>query len=513
MPQLLTHDVAGLLDRQSRLQLTLLAGPGQSRSIRRASGVRTLRDLDQARPGSIAVVLEPLGTDVGGYAMDVAIRQADQLGLAAIVLDSPYELSLTARHLAGRAKLPVIGSSATRAGAEILLRVDRFLRGGAAEVLARADAAIRAARDATASGTPDPIGAVLDAASASLGCRLNLIEHAPDDPLAPGAVVLGEQAVAEVTCAPRDEATEVVLPAVAALVSRMRQRELNQRFAPSMTRAELILRIVLSEHAQLPQLTDQAYRIGLQIQYTHVATWLRVDPVPNGSGEPAGPVERRRLLGDLELSVLQSLHAKPGTWHVLSLDGALLVLRSEPDPGAGFCRQVHAEMSGLVTGLADRDDVTVTAGLGTARPGADGIRQSTAEAQVTADGAAAAGRRGTVNDTDPSGLRRILTELYAAPLTRNLLAELLAPLDALGPERSRTAIHTLSAYFDAQGSPKQTARKLHLHPNAVSYRLRWIAEALGTDLGDADTRFALQLACRLRLLASTPDSLPGCHRR
>lgn len=60
-----------------------------------------------------------------------------------------------------------------------------------------------------------------------------------------------------------------------------------------------------------------------------------------------------------------------------------------------------------------------------------------------------------------------------------------APLEALGQARCETAIRTLAALLDEQGSVARTARRLHLHRNAVTCRIRRITEALGVDLGDA----------------------------
>jgi DNA-binding PucR family transcriptional regulator len=122
------------------------------------------------------------------------------------------------------------------------------------------------------------------------------------------------------------------------------------------------------------------------------------------------------------------------------------------------------------------------------------------EARAATDSAQAGARRGVVVMFDGTGLRRILVDVSSSPLSRRLIAELLAPLDAQGPVQARQSIETLAAYLDAQSSPTQAARVLHLHPNAVSYRIRRITDLLRVDLTDPDTRFTLHLACRTRLL-------------
>jgi DNA-binding PucR family transcriptional regulator len=79
----------------------------------------------------------------------------------------------------------------------------------------------------------------------------------------------------------------------------------------------------------------------------------------------------------------------------------------------------------------------------------------------------------------------------------------LAPLEALGPRRAQTAVRTLQVYLDERGSLKRAGTSLHLHRNAVAYRIRRIAEVLDADLDDAEQRLALQLACRAWLLANS----------
>lgn len=121
---------------------------------------------------------------------------------------------------------------------------------------------------------------------------------------------------------------------------------------------------------------------------------------------------------------------------------------------------------------------------------------------VAAESAIAAGRLGAVEATDVTGLRRVLLDFYASPLSRTLLDDILSPLDALGPERADVAVRTLLAYLSTRNSLARAAELLTLHPNAVNYRVQRIRKTLDLDLDDPDTRFALGLACRLRLLGS-----------
>lgn len=59
-------------------------------------------------------------------------------------------------------------------------------------------------------------------------------------------------------------------------------------------------------------------------------------------------------------------------------------------------------------------------------------------------------------------------------------------------------------YLDERGSLKRAGAALHLHPNAVAYRIRRIVATLGADLDDPEQRLSLQLACRAWALARGP---------
>ncbi|MFI6291512.1 helix-turn-helix domain-containing protein [Nonomuraea sp. NPDC050790] len=489
MPQ----TIAEMLRRQSRFGLALIAGPAAEVPIRHVAGADTLAAIERVPQDSLIVVLG--AESISGYEIDVAIRQATSRGLTGLVFAAPMRLPITATRLADRAHLPVLAPDSARDGAELLLDIDRFVRGGASDALARAESAISLAQQAAEEGGADAVRNLLDRAAEALGCRVRLDETMPVGESDPGAVVVGRQPVARLVADLDDDATRVALPAIAALVSRLRQRELNRRFAPALTRAGLIVQIVLCDRAQLPHLVEQAFQLDLPVEQTHVAAWLKVQ---DARGE-ASLDRARQILDEAELSALQVLHAKPGDWHVATLGGDLVVVCTGP-AGTDLHRRARAEVQRLMEALTGRGDVVVTGGIGTPQAGPDGLRQSAAEARVAADSARAAGRHGTLAETDATGLRRILAGLSSSPLSRDLLAEMLGPLDAMGAARAKVGVTTLSAYLDAQSSPTRTAETLHLHPNAVAYRIRWITEALGADLADPDTRFALQLACRVRLL-------------
>lgn len=59
-------------------------------------------------------------------------------------------------------------------------------------------------------------------------------------------------------------------------------------------------------------------------------------------------------------------------------------------------------------------------------------------------------------------------------------------------------VQTLEGFFACHGNSSQTANRLHIHRNTLTYRLERIAEITQLDLDDPDARFSLQLALKLR---------------
>ncbi|HEY6761575.1 MAG TPA: helix-turn-helix domain-containing protein [Baekduia sp.] len=90
---------------------------------------------------------------------------------------------------------------------------------------------------------------------------------------------------------------------------------------------------------------------------------------------------------------------------------------------------------------------------------------------------------------DPSAARALVDAVLDGPLS-------LAPAAA----RERL-IETLAVWLEYQGEVRPTARRLHVHPQTVRYRVAQLRELLGDRLQSADGRLELELALRARRLS------------
>ncbi len=85
-------------------------------------------------------------------------------------------------------------------------------------------------------------------------------------------------------------------------------------------------------------------------------------------------------------------------------------------------------------------------------------------------------------------------------LARVFAADRLAPLRRLRPAQQDAIAATLLAWLQSGGNARVAARQLHVHPQTVRYRLRQISELFGPGLLEADSRFGLEVALRVRAL-------------
>jgi hypothetical protein len=101
--------------------------------------------------------------------------------------------------------------------------------------------------------------------------------------------------------------------------------------------------------------------------------------------------------------------------------------------------------------------------------------------------------------------------LLADPELAGMLSgQALAPLRRLRPGQADRLAETLLAWLESADNAETAARRLHVHPQTVRYRLRQLTELFGDRLSDPDARFTLQVALRVRRLSRTTACGPGC---
>ncbi|WP_431075193.1 PucR family transcriptional regulator [Microbacterium phyllosphaerae] len=488
------YSLRDLRDDADRLGLRLHAGPVDDRQVVRVD-LAAIDRLDALATGTLAII----GGDEQPppFRIDVALRQASARHLAGLVFTAPLTLAETARVLADRGGVPVF--SATGVGAADLAKtVDRAISGGASEAMMRGAHAITIATE-TAAAEGSSTDSILAAAGGALGTELTVDADASVSWTDADAVFIGEVPIGRLVAARSDGATEVSLPVIASLLSRVAQRQSRDRYAPTQSRADLLVELVLADSSRAEGFVAQAARLGLPLSQSHAVAWL----APTRPSDPDARAPRS-VQPALELFALQLVEARDEMWHVAFLQDDLMLVCTE-EHGAGDHQRRVREVAMLVQRQARElagTDWAYTLGLGTPQLGALGLRQSAAEARIAAESAIAAGRVGGVELTDVTGLRRVLLDLYASPISRELLHDILRPLDDLGPERALQSVRTLLVYLAHEGSLVHAGKELMLHPNGVGYRMRRIRDLLGIDLSDPDARFAVELACRVRLLGS-----------
>jgi sugar diacid utilization regulator len=490
-------------------------------------------ELDDAPAGSLVVLSRAASAEVTDYRLDMALRWAtvNRVSAVAAFAAEQWAPTVTAMDIAGRADIALISIPANADLATLVQALAREIGGGPDLALGRAqqglDAVLRAEaagasldelREAVSQALGTPIefwpramgnGSLTVASAGGAGLASNGL--ASTGPARPGAplsevsvpVLVGETLIGQLGApeAHGDLAivARLVLHNAAAAAGRLLDLARRAREVPARSRSELLAELLMSDAAINEDVLDRARQLNVALGGWHVAVRIEADDL-DGSGRDE--VHRFELLESAGQIALQAAAAAGGTWHLSRVARALVLIRvtaSDPGPQAGA--QAARSAARVLQALAGRvPAVAFRAGVGSPHEGPMGLRASAAEARAALFAARAARKPPGVATHDAVGVQRMLMEWYASDTARASVRDQLAPLEKLGQARADTAIRTLAAYLDQQGSIIKTAQQLHLHRNAVANRIRTITELLDIDMEDSDQRLALQLACRARLL-------------
>ena len=455
--------------------------------------IEDLGHIEALEAGTLAVLSRGAADAAGGYQFDVFIRHSVQRGVSAVLVRTSTRRSITAEAIAARGSVAILEIDDEPDAGDVVEEFATLVAGDARAAL-RTLGAIAASSDLD----EDEPEAII--ARVSRACAVTLELHL--DKAAGGAPVLVDGSVRGVVRS-RDagDVGSVAAALAAGAVARSLARREQLLLTPVRSTSAALSQLLLCSQANLPAVAARASEVGLSVIGWHCAARLIVDdPAHRGGGTADLPRLEQEVLG----LVAEHTGTHRSTWSVARPDDTVvLVHTTRSDPAREGPRVVREWIEALTSTLREtHPGLRIHVGVGTAHEGASGLRASAEESRTALAAARLDDADTSIVTFDALGGRRMLAEWVSTDAAREAVRDLLAPLDALGPAKSATAVATLHAYLDERGSLQRAAARLHVHRNAVVYRMEGITNALGLDLADPDSRFALQMACRARLMST-----------
>ncbi len=495
-------DAPGVAGRLELVHGTAALG----RRVETVAIVDALEALGAVPRGALVLVAPRASAEASSYRLDVALANVGGQGAVAATLlaDGPVALLRSTQELADRFGIALLRARAGDDLAALAIDLSREIEGGADAAVARGRAALAALDRLGERPAPDD---AIEAAAQALGGAI--ARGAFGAPPPARAVVVDGVAEDRLALTPsgepaRDVVADLVLAVVAAVAGRAEEAARRTAVAPLEAASAVLSELLVCGPEREQGLVDDARAAGVPVDGWHLALAIALDATPADAADASEALAYARWVADV---AVDTARGTGGGWRRARTAGTTLLLRSDvTDPGAQSVARAVEIADRIVRNVRRRDSrVTVRAGVGTPGRGLPGLRRSSAEARaalLARDGDVAP----PVASFDALGDRRALYAWYASPAARETADRLLAPLAALTPRRRAEALETLAAFLDNQGSLARTGSALHLHRNAVAYRMRRLFELLGTDPEDVEARLLLHLAVRARRAALAPDA-------
>ncbi|MGI9253918.1 MAG: PucR family transcriptional regulator, partial [Thermomicrobiales bacterium] len=250
-------------------------------------------------------------------------------------------------------------------------------------------------------------------------------------------------------------------------------------------------------------LLQQARRLGHDLTQPHVSIVVRLDQAAGNPVRAQGKDERWDVLSETLTRVQGGRGPRP-LWRIRHNSAEILWPAATPTEGANSAATIRDELAALAG--AGKPGILVSAGVGTPRADIAGIRRSHVEARQ----ALTLGRRlsgpGHLTRFDNLGVYRLIFAAEDLPELQEIYKETLGTLLDYDRENNAELLKTLTAFFAANGSPKEAAERLSVHRNTVLYRLDRVRDITGYDLDDANLRLRLHLALHVHLALAGEDA-------
>lgn len=261
--------------------------------------------------------------------------------------------------------------------------------------------------------------------------------------------------------------------------------------AAGQARRDLFEGLLLPDRNE-SEVENWARHLGLKPDQPH-----RVVTLAFGTDEP-GPSGRTADRNEVTAFVERYLHNRAPEATVIGRDEELVgifpVLTPEPRALDSLKSLVQAGKAAVESRFTD---TTLGVGIGNSYVGADRIARSYSEARHAVDTTRMLSGLGGVIVFADLGIHRLLVRVRDVADLRAFASDVLGSL--LEHERTNHTdyLTTLTVYFGENNSPQRTARKLHMHPNTVAYRIKRIEEITGMSLNSYSDRLIVQVALEI----------------
>ncbi len=455
-----------------------------NQDIKRVVILQSLTALQTVPEKSLVIVSSGLFTRQDSSGLDVLIRRVSERGVIAVLVQGLVQAQSRLQRLTDRFNVAVLGCPASVDLGDLVTTLNQSVSGGPADTLLRVSLALDRANAWSEDPDGDP-ATLVRAVSVILAEPLRyepFLEHGLPvlvNGIAVGYIGTGGDSL------PTTE-VRVVVPAIVNTISTRLTLEQQHERALQEEQSRALTALVVADSASVDHYASLARQLSVDVDGFHIALAVQ--------SETDDPVLRDLEFRQAHTALEQAFAAERIDLHAIRVEssfGAILSSR------AGRRLAASTVQSGIQRVLAAAGSETLFWGLGTEHVGPNGIRTSMYEARSASNTAAAERVTRRAVPFDASGIQRLISEVRASVTAGRVASEILEPLQSLSNREA--SLETLNAWLEERGSLKAAALRLHLHPNAVAYRINKIADALRMDLSDPDTRFALQFACRVAL--------------
>ncbi len=243
--------------------------------------------------------------------------------------------------------------------------------------------------------------------------------------------------------------------------------------AESRVRGELLADLVDGRDLDAALLRERARRQGADLDQ-HLAVAV---------AEPVGDAQDQQV-ARIAASLARELRGLGGIH-----EGQVVVLA--PTQPLSLGEELRTRLDGATVGVAVTSD------------GAAGVTTALRAARQSLTALLRLGRTGEVSDPAGLGLARLLLGGNGPGDLEEFIDATLGPVLGYDTERDTRLAETLEAWFDSGGALRETAGRLHVHPNTVTQRLERVAQLLGEGWRTPARKLDVQLALQMLRLRGT----------